>query len=344
MSENIEKPTPEPSSENPPEPHAEHAIQRTAATESRVVLPRVISAAGEHAAKSFLEYFVANIRNPNTRAAYVRGVVHFFRWGEARGLHALGAIEPLHVAAYIEELQGRLAAPSVKQHLAAIRMLFDFLVVRGVLRGNPAASVRGPSHVVAKGKTPILAPEDARALFDTLRTETLVGLRDRALIGVMIYSFARVSAVVNLRVEDYFPQGKRWWLRFYEKRGRVHEMPAHHTLEEYLDAYLGAAGIWEERKGPLFRAARGKTGQLTDRPLSRHNAFQMIRRRAKDAGITMPIGCHSFRGTGITIYLQNGGELEMAQRMAGHVSPRTTKLYDRRADEITLDEVERVVF
>lgn len=309
-----------------------------------MVLPRAITAAGEYAAKSFLEYFVANIRNPNTRAAYVHAVATFFRWGEARGLHALGAIEPLHVAVYIEQLQGRLAAPSVKQHLAAIRMLFDFLVVRQVVRVNPAASVRGPNYTTTKGKTPILAPEDARALFDRIRTDTVVGLRDRALIGVMIYSFARVSATVRLRVEDYFPQGKRWWLRFHEKRGRVHEMPAHHTLEAYLDAYLGAAGIGEEKKGPLFRAARGKTGRLTDRALSRHNAFQMIRRRAREVGITTTIGCHSFRGTGITIYLQNGGELEMAQRMAGHVSPRTTKLYDRRADEITLDEVERVVF
>ena len=223
-------------------------------------------------------------------------------------------------------------------------MLFDFLVVRQVVRVNPAASVRGPSYVLTKGKTPILAPEDARALFDTLRTDTLVGLRDRALIGVMIYSFARVSAVVTLRVEDYFPQGKRWWLRFREKGGKTHEMPAHHTLEEYIDAYLGAAGIGDDKKAPLFRAALGKTGRLTERGLSRHNAFQMIRRRAKDAGIRVAIGCHSFRGTGITIYLQNGGELEMAQRMAGHASPRTTKLYDRRADEITLDEVERVVF
>lgn len=264
-------------------------------------------------------------------------------WAQ-RGIRELAHIESLHVAAYIEELQGRLAAPSVKQHLAAIRMLFDFLVVRQVVRANPAASVRGPSHVVAKGKTPILAPEDARALFDSLRTDTVVGLRDRALIGVMIYSFARVSAMVGLRVEDYFPQGKRWWLRFHEKGGKEHEMPAHHTLEDYLDAYLTAAGIGEDKKGPLFRAARGKTGILTDRPLARENAFHMIRRRAKDAGIGVPIGCHSFRGTGITIYLQNGGELEMAQRMAGHVSPRTTKLYDRRADEITLDEVERVVF
>jgi Phage integrase, N-terminal SAM-like domain len=204
VSENAEKTPPEQLPENSLEPHDEHphqpskhphplqltdALHRQAwGKPSRVVLPQAITAAGEHAAKSFLEYFVANIRNPNTRGAYFRAVVTFFRWGEARGLHALAHIEPLHVAAYIEELQGRLAAPSVKQHLAAIRMLFDWLVVRQVVRVNPAASVRGPSHGVAKGKTPILAPEDARVLFDRIRTDTVVGLRDRALIGVMIYS------------------------------------------------------------------------------------------------------------------------------------------------------------
>jgi site-specific recombinase XerD len=226
--------------QNAPEPSFKHPLQptRARATHAPLPLPHAITAAGEHAAKTFLEYFVAHIRNPNTRSAYLRAVVTFFRWGESRGLHALEHIEPLHIAAYVEQLQGRLAAPSVKQHLAAIRMFFDWLVVRQVVPVNPAASVRGPSHTTTKGKTPILAPEDARALFDAIRTDTVVGLRDRALIGVMIYSFARVSATVGLRVEDYFPQGKRWWLRFHEKGGKEHEMPAHHTLEEYLDAYL----------------------------------------------------------------------------------------------------------
>jgi integrase len=185
---------------------------------------------------------------------------------------------------------------------------------------------------------------EAHELFAAIPTDTLVGLRDRALIGVLIYSFARVSAALGMRVEDYFPQGKRWWLRLHEKGGKHHEMPAHHTLEEYLDRYIGAAGISEDKKEPLFRSAYLKTGRLTTHALSRDNAFRMVQRRAKKAGIRTQIGCHTFRATGITIYLTNGGDLEKAQQMAAHESPRTTKLYDRRSDVVSLDEVEKVVF
>jgi integrase len=197
---------------------------------------------------------------------------------------------------------------------------------------------------VKRGKTPVLSPEEARQLFEGMRMDTPVGVRDRALIGVLIYSFARISAAVAMRVEDYFPQGKRWWLQLHEKGGKHHEMPVHHTLEAYLDSYIQAAGIAEDKKGPLFRAAIGKTGKLSERPLARKDAFQMVRRRARDAEIETKIGCHTFRATGITIYLSNGGTLEKAQQMAAHESPRTTKLYDRTRDVVSLDEVERVVF
>jgi integrase/recombinase XerD len=198
--------------------------------------------------------------------------------------------------------------------------------------------------VVKRGKTPVLVPEEAHALFESIPTDTLVGLRDRALLAVLIYSFARISAALSMRVEDYFPQGKRWWLRLHEKGGKYHEMPAHHTLEEYLDSCIRAAGIVEDKKGPLFRSAIRRTRKLTGRPLARVNAFHMIQRRAKKAGFATQIGCHTFRATGITIYLTNGGVLEKAQMMAAHESPRTTKLYDRTNDAVSLDEIERVVF
>jgi site-specific recombinase XerD len=307
-------------------------------------VPAAIAAAGAAARKRFVEFFTANIRNRNTRSAYARAVSDFFAWCEQAELSTLALLQPVHVAAYIEQLSQTRAAPSVKQHLAAIRMLFDWLVVGQVVPSNPASVVRGPKHVVKRGKTPVLSPEEAHELFSSIPTDTLVGLRDRALIGVLIYSFARVSAAVAMRVEDYFPQGKRWWLRLHEKGGKHHEMPVHHTLEEYLDSYIDAAGLWEDKKGPLFRASNRKTGILSEDTLDREDAFHMIRRRARQAGVETKIGCHTFRATGITIYLTNGGDLEKAQQMAAHESPRTTKLYDRRSDVVTLDEVEKVVF
>jgi len=248
------------------------------------------------------------------------------------------------------------ARPTVKQHLAAIRMLFDWLIVGQVLAINPAHAVRGPKHVVNRGKTPVLSEEQARQLLESIKvvkkvtlsdgTEAevpwLVGLRDRALIAVMTYTFARISAVVAMRVEDYFPTGKRWWVRLQEKGGKRHEMPAHHKLEQFLDEYLAAAGIRDHDKTPLFRSAAGRTGMLTDRPMHRIDAYRMIRRRTAEIGYKIKLGCHVFRATGITAYLEAGGTLENAQAMAAHESPRTTKLYDRTSDAITLDEVERI--
>ncbi|RIK67123.1 MAG: integrase [Planctomycetota bacterium] len=303
-------------------------------------LPSVVCQAGERAGRRFIEFFTANIRNRNTRLAYARAVATFFDWCDARDLR-LETIEPVVVATYIEELQKSLAAPSVKQNLAAIRVLFDWLVVGQVVPFNPAASVRGPKHVVKRGKTPVLTADQARKLLDSINTETVVGLRDRALIGVMVYSFARVGAVVAMRVEDYFQSGKRWQVRLHEKGGKRHEVPAHHNAEAYLDAYIEAAGIGKDKKSPLFRSV-DRHRCVTDRPLHRLDVLRMIKRRARAAGLPESTCCHTFRATGITAYLENGGTIENAQAIAAHESPRTTKLYDRTSDEITLDEVERI--
>ncbi len=222
-------------------------------------------------------------------------------------------------------------------------MLFDWLIVGQVMPYNPAAAVRGPKHVVTKGKTPVLSPEETRQLLDSLPAETLTGLRDRALIGVLVYTFARIGAAVALNVEDIYSQNRRLWVRLHEKGGKQHEMPAHHNLEAYLDAYIQAGGLAADPKGPLFRTlSREKGRPLSDQALPRENAYAMIKRRARAAGITTPIGCHTFRATGITAYLEGGGTLENAQAMAAHASTRTTQLYDRRRDRISLDEVERI--
>lgn len=310
--------------------------------ENAPTLPAIITREGRKATTRFLEFFTANIRNPNTRLSYMRAIVPFLTWCEERGA-SLHQIEPIAVAAYIEQLTQERAPQTVKQHLAAIRMLFDWLVVGQVVPFNPAASVRGPRYSIRKGKTPVLSAQETRKLLDSIDTTHVVGLRDRALIGTMVYSFARVSAVVNMRVRDYYPLGKRYWIRLHEKGGKFHEVPAHHTAEQYLDEYIEAAGIAEEKNKPLFRTTRGRSRELTTRAVSRFDAYKMIQRRAEDASISSEIACHTFRATGITEYLRNGGTIEHAQQIAAHESPRTTKLYDRTSDAISLDEIERIV-
>jgi len=296
------------------------------------------------AARRFLEFFTANIRNPHTRKAYAKAAGEFADWCEHAGIEHLRDVQPVHVAAYIEGLQNRLAAPSIKLQLAGIRMLFDWLVVGQVIPMNPASSVRGPKHSQKKGKTPVLTAEEARTLLEAVDTSSVVGLRDRALIALMAYTFARVGAAAGkMRVEDVYIQGRRIWVRLHEKGGKRHEMPCHHKLEAYLHEYIEAAGIKDDPKGWLFRTTLGQSGTLTERPMSQPDVYRMIRRRAVDAGIETKICCHTFRATGITEYLRNGGKLEVAQQMANHESARTTGLYDRRNDQVSLDEVERIL-
>jgi site-specific recombinase XerD len=302
------------------------------------------------AARRVLEFFTAQVNNDHTRKAYLNATRRFAAWCDRHGIGQLADVQAFHVAAFVKELQGEFTAPTVKQHLAALRMLFDWLVTGHVLDVNPAHAVRGPKYVVKKGKTPVLTADEARELLDSIaiarktgaeaEEPALIGLRDRALIGVMTYTFARVNAVLQMKVKDYFVQGRRGWVRLHEKGGKEHEVPCHHNLEQYLDEYIAAAGIAGDPDGPLFRTTGRKTGK--QHPMWQQDAYRMIQRRAADAGIKTRIGNHTFRATGITAYLKNKGTLEAAQHIANHESPRTTKLYDRRQDEISLDEVEKI--
>ena len=317
--------------------------QLTALPSADLPLPALIAVAGERAAYRFLEFFTAQIRNPNTRRAYSRAVGDFLSWLERKKIGSITDVSSLHVATYIEGLGRRQSAPSTKLSLAAIRMMFDWLATGGVLPFNPASAVRGPRHSARTGKTPVLDPAEARQLLDSIDVSTPIGLRDRALIGLMVYSFARVGAAVGMKVEDVFVQNRRLWVRLHEKGGKRHEMPCHHNLEVYLHAYIDGCGLADDPKGALFRTIGRGTKQLTATPLPSDNAYQMVGRRAAAAGIMTKIGNHTFRATGITAYLKNGGVLEKAASMANHSSTRTTQLYDRRRDEMSLDEVERVV-
>jgi site-specific recombinase XerD len=305
-------------------------------------LPALIATADQNAQRRFFEFFTANIRNRNTRRAYGLAVREFLFWCEQHRVSSIAAVAPVHVAGYIEQLTRDRSAPTAKQHLAAIRHLFDWLVVGQVVPVNPASSVRGPRHVVKRGKTPILSPEETRRILDTIDVTTPVGLRDRALIALMVFSFARVGAATGMKVEDVYVQDRRLWVRLHEKGGKRHEMPCHHNLESYLHAYLEGTGLAADPKRPLFPTISRVTDALTSTPLPQANAHAMIRRRAAAAGVMTLIGNHSFRGTGITAFLKNGGAIENAAAMANHASTRTTQLYDRRRDDVSLDEVERI--
>lgn len=308
-----------------------------------VILPALIANAPAQAQRAFMEFFAATIPNANTRAAYMRDILRFARWCDERSFR-LEQVTSIHVAAYREEVSRELSAPSVKRHFSALRMLFSFFVEKGVLDRNPVREVKTARFSRSEGKTPAFTPEEMHQLFESFDTSSIVGLRDRALIGVMAFTFARVEAAVSLRVKDFMTLGRRAVIRLNEKGGKEREIPCHHALVEYLDAYIEAAGIGEEKNLPLFRSALGRTGKLTQKAISRTDAYAMIQRRVEGAGLRGRFSCHSFRATGITTYLENGGTLEMAQWIAGHADSRTTKLYDRRNQRASLDDIERIRF
>ncbi|MGA7240500.1 MAG: tyrosine-type recombinase/integrase [Bryobacteraceae bacterium] len=316
-------------------------------------VPAIIADAGEKASEHFLEFFAATIRNKNTRGAYMQAVAQFCRWCEEHKLQ-LAAIRPLHMSAYIEALA--LSPPSVKQHLAALRGLFNWLVIRQVVPDNPAMFVKGPRFSRQIGVTPILEAEQMRALLDSIKVTRMVkipakhgggereepdikGLRDRAVIAIMAYTFARVSAVARLKRGDYRLEGKRARLRLLEKGNKEKLVWLHHEAEEFLDSYLAVARI-ESADAVLFPTL-DKTHRMNSTPLTRRDILRIVKERCRDAGLSETFCNHTFRGTGITVFLQNGGTLEAAQDMANHSDPRTTKLYDRREDLATLSEIER---
>jgi site-specific recombinase XerD len=318
-------------------------------------LSPLVASQGENAARRFLEFFTVTIRNTHTRRAYYRAASSLLDFCEERGVVEIRQIQPMMIAGYIEKRGNEKTAPTVKQELAAIRQMFDYLVTGHIVEVNPALSVKGPRYSIQVGKTPVLTRDEARKLLDgipvtytvkTGDTETeypdILGVRDRALIGLMVFSFARVGAVTKMKVGDYYASGKKWKARLHEKGGKSHELPVHHKAEEYLDAYLELAGIREDKKTPLFRTCPGRGHKLSEQGLKPNAALYMIKRRALEARLPPTICCHTFRATGITAYLENGGTVENAQAIANHADSRTTKLYDRRGDRISLDEIEKI--
>jgi site-specific recombinase XerD len=308
-----------------------------------MLMPALIVDAGEDAARFTIEFFLARIPNRNTRAAYGRAVGRFCRWCEDRGVSFKGVTASL-VAAYLESLQqDGLGIPSVKLQLAALRHWLDWLTQNGVLPANPAAAVRGPKLVVREGKTPVLERDQARALFDSIAGDDLGSKRDRALLAVMLFQFVRVGAVVKMRVRDFEDSGGDAVLVVHEKGGKVRRIPCHHRAREYLRDYVAAAGFTDPRdKAPLFQSSPRRGAALSGLALDRRNAWDMVKRRCAAAGLPAAISNHSFRGTGITLHLENNGALEAAQNLAGHADIRTTQLYDRRSRKIQRAEVERV--
>lgn len=289
------------------------------------------------------EFFLAQVRNGHTRRAYWQAVRQFGIWAGERGLK-LGQLRALDVAAYMKDKEATLSLASQKLHLAALRVLFDWLVSGGKLEQNPARSVRTARSSAQRGKTMILSKEQVRALLEELRAEPgLAAKRDLALLSVMLYGFGRVSAVVGMKVGDVYQEQEQWWFRLHEKNGKRLEIPAHPEAMRTVSEWLRAGGLEGKRERALFPSLT-PGGKQQQQAMGSNDALRMVKRRARMVGLDERICCHSFRATGITNYLAHGGSLEQAQQLAGHNSPMTTKLYDRNRVRFAIEALERMQF
>lgn len=235
------------------------------------------------------------------------------------------------------------AQATKKLHLAALRHFFDELVIRHVIVLNPALSVRGERYVVVEGKTPEIGVEDARRLLHSIDTSHVVGLRDRAIVGVLIYTAARVGAVAKLRRGHLYDVGNQYCLRFTEKGGKSREIPVRHDLQSFLLEYLDAARLLDADTGhAVFCTAIRRKKRLTNNAMTASDMGRMVKRRLRDAGLSNRLCPHSFRVTTVTDLLEQNVPLSDVQYLAGHADPRTTRLYDRRQKRVTRQIVERI--
>jgi site-specific recombinase XerD len=321
----------------PVSPPSNHALPAAPSTPQ---LPVLLSSLGPAAQFAWEEFIYARIRNPHTRLAYERAVRQFMRHCEGLG-RELPQITPRDVASYLDQLD---YAPATKKlHLAGLRHFFDNLVTRHVIVLNPALSVRGERLQVIEGKTPEITVQQARQLLRSIDTSHVVGLRDRAIIGILIYTAARRGTVAKLRRAEFYDLGDQYCLRFTEKGGKSREIPVRHDLRLFIFEYLAAGGLeYSDRNSPLFRTVIRRTRQLTMAGVTPGDIGRMVKRRIRDAGLPERLSPHSFRVATITDLLSQGVPLEDVQNLAGHSDPRTTRLYDRRQRKVTRNIVERI--
>jgi integrase/recombinase XerD len=313
--------------------------EREIPIESIDALPVTPESNRDKIAETLLEILGARLRNPNTRSAYRVAWRAFLDFCSKRQLE-LEVVKAYHVGAWLDQHTG--SRSTQRQHLAAVRLLFDHLMMRGVVEYNPAARAKPPRLVRETSHTPVFEEAEIVSFLDSINANSVKDIRDKAIFCVLLYSWCRVSALVNLTVADYYERAGQRWLRFQEKRGKEHEVPVHSKAKEAIDLWLAASCLTSSPSAPLFPAF-GKNGETIElKHLDRRSILKLVEKRASASGITKRVCCHSFRATGITEYMNSGGIIEIAQQIAGHKSSSTTRIYDRSRDRLTIQEIERV--
>jgi len=239
-------------------------------------------------------------------------------------------VKPYHFGLWLKRHPGSVATQ--RQQPAAVRLLFDHLLEKGLVELNPAARAKPPRLERETSHTPVFEEDEIKMFLSAIKPDSLMDIRDKALFSVLLYSWARISALVTLKVEDYYQRKGERWLRLQEKRGKTHEVPVHSKAREAIDQWLTASDIGSNPSAPLFPAFGKDKKTLELRHMDRRSIWWLVKARARACGLEKRVCCHSFRATGITEYMNAGGTLDIAQRIAGHSELSTTKIYDRSQD------------
>ena len=302
--------------------------------------PPIVTRSGMGCEQAWDDFFVGTIANDLTRIAYERAVRRFLVSPHCanKSLHEISAAD---VGEYLRELQGSLSKK--KQHHSALRRFFSLMVERHFCIINPALVARTERLEVTEGKTPLITSEQSRRLLSAIDGNTRMGIRDRAIVGILMWTGVRAGSIATLTRSDYYQAGEQWMLRFDEKRRRSREIPVRYDLTNYLRDYLDVAKLEDAPKNArLFRTATGKTDLFTHNPMNGHDICRMVKRYVRRSGLPANLSPHSFRVSVATDLLEQGVPLADVQYLLGHADPRTTRLYDRRQKQVTRNIVERI--
>lgn len=292
--------------------------------------------------EALLEFVLVRQDSAHTRGVYGRACARLLRWTDHRH-QTLTELRPLDLALYAQTLAEQLAPASVATHMSAIRRLYAHLMDHQLIQRNPASGLRVAQPRVQVGKTPVFNPDLLARYLDDLDLRDPRARRDHALMSAMLYSFLRIGSLLALRVGDLRLASGELLVR--EKGGLQRLLPLHPELRHRLQRYLANASFADDSDHALFPAMRrGRSGRYGERALSRSEAWTLVRKHLAQAGWSAPAGCHSFRATGITAFLEQGGRIETAAYLAGHASLRTTQLYDRRSRDLAGEELARMTF
>jgi site-specific recombinase XerD len=279
------------------------------------------------------QVWLASRKSARTRRAYHNDVAHFMRTFGIQTPEELRKIDHRAVMAWerlMREEQGSQAS-TVRRRLAALSSLFAHLVKFGVVEVNPARDVERPAINRREGMTLAFSQQQARKILDAPEHNTLLGLRDRAILAVGLQVGFRRAEIASLKVGDFHMNRGYDALKVMRKGGKKGSLAIHPQAAQRIRDYLDVAGHGDDIEGPLFRPVReNQNAKESRRHLAPIAIDRVLRKYARSIGLERGYSAHSMRATFITTALDNGASLEDVQSAAGHADPSTTKLYDRR--------------